>query len=438
MRIVSLTAENFKILKAVEIAPGSDIVTIAGKNGMGKSSVLDAIWVALVGRSVAPPRPIRAGEEKCTIALDMGDLVVTRTFTAKEGGKYTDSVKVEDPEGRRYGRPQEVLDELLGEIGFDPFQFVQLKPAQQAEMLLQLVPLPIDLEEMGEADESDYAARRDVNREAERLEAQAGGIPKETVPDNAPDRRALLDQLSSAADTNQGIAVEQQRRETLSSHAEQQRFDADLLDQKAQDLRAQAAQVDKEAADLRNAISDAMDEIANLDPLPQPVDTAALREKIAHAEEIETKITRQQERAQLVDRMQELRLRAEELTNAMKQREQEREKALANAQMPIDGLGFQVENGKPIVTFGGQPFEQVSRSQQIRVSAAIAMAANPQLRVLRISDGSLLDEDALAMLAGMAKAEDFQLWIEKVGTGEVGFILENGELKKELVREKTT
>ena len=63
MRIVQFHAENFKRLGLVEITPEGNLVTIGGKNGQGKSSVLDAIFVALKGRAVAPPKPIRAGEE---------------------------------------------------------------------------------------------------------------------------------------------------------------------------------------------------------------------------------------------------------------------------------------------------------------------------------------------------------------------------------------
>jgi recombinational DNA repair ATPase RecF len=70
MKIIQLHAENFKRLGIVEITPEGNVVTIGGNNGEGKSSVLDAIFVALKGRAVAPPKPIRKGEEKCTIRLD--------------------------------------------------------------------------------------------------------------------------------------------------------------------------------------------------------------------------------------------------------------------------------------------------------------------------------------------------------------------------------
>ena len=49
MKIVQLHAENYKRLRTVEISPDGNIVTIGGRNGAGKSSILDAIYVALGG-----------------------------------------------------------------------------------------------------------------------------------------------------------------------------------------------------------------------------------------------------------------------------------------------------------------------------------------------------------------------------------------------------
>jgi hypothetical protein len=57
--------------------------------------------------------------------------------------------------------------------------------------------------------------------------------------------------------------------------------------------------------------------------------------------------------------------------------------------MPIDGLSL--ESGR--VMFNGIPLDQGSSAEQLRVSTAIAMSSNPELRVIRIKDGSLLDPD---------------------------------------------
>jgi DNA repair exonuclease SbcCD ATPase subunit len=416
MKIVQLVADNFKRLVAVEITPEGNVVEVTGKNGSGKSSVLDAIYVALVGRSANPPQPIRQGEEQCRIKLDLGELVVTRTFTAKEGGTYTDTLKVENAEGLRYGKPQEVLDALLGEIGFDPFEFCQMKPAAQAETLLAMVPLPVDLDALAEADQSDYMKRRDVNRDLVNAKSMLASIPKQDIPAELPDRQALQDQLAKAADTNAEIERERSARDSLQFRIETNRRRADQLRKEIETIEARADEDEKA--------------LAAKPVFGEPVDVAAIRAQLTDAEAILTLAAQQRVRASHAARVEELDKESQALTDAMEAREKERRDALTKAKMPIEGLGFQIdEKGKPLVTFNGVPFEQASTAEQLRASTAIAMAANPSLRVLRIKDGSLLDEDSMKLLADMVKAEDFQLFVERVGTGGVGIVMENGEVR---------
>ena len=78
MRVINLTVENVKRIKAVEITPKEDVILISGKNGAGKSSLIDAMWWALGGSKTVQKKPIREGEAKAKTVLDLGDYIVTR------------------------------------------------------------------------------------------------------------------------------------------------------------------------------------------------------------------------------------------------------------------------------------------------------------------------------------------------------------------------
>jgi len=57
------------------------------------------------------------------------------------------------------------------------------------------------------------------------------------------------------------------------------------------------------------------------------------------------------------------------------------------------------------------------------------MALNPTVRVLRVTDGSLLDSENLALLADMAQQQNVQVWIERVDeSGTVGVVIEDGRV----------
>ena len=83
MKIVQLYSENFKRLKAVEITPDGNVIYISGKNGEGKTSVLDVIWSTLQHRATSKqiPTPLRAGTDKGVNILDLGKYIVTRTYS---------------------------------------------------------------------------------------------------------------------------------------------------------------------------------------------------------------------------------------------------------------------------------------------------------------------------------------------------------------------
>ena len=57
------------------------------------------------------------------------------------------------------------------------------------------------------------------------------------------------------------------------------------------------------------------------------------------------------------------------------------------------------------------------------------MSSNPELRVIRIKDGLLLDADGMAMLKAMASENDFQIWIERVADNDpMAVVIEGGSV----------
>ena len=129
MKIIQLTAENVKRLVAVEIRPDGNMVQITGKNGAGKTSVLDSIWWALSGAKHIQTAPIRKGANQAKIKLDLGEIVVTRTFKReKEGDGFTTKLEVV---GAVKGTPQGMLDSLLDALAFDPLAFARMDAKAQ-------------------------------------------------------------------------------------------------------------------------------------------------------------------------------------------------------------------------------------------------------------------------------------------------------------------
>ena len=118
----------------------------------------------------------------------------------------------------------------------------------------------------------------------------------------------------------------------------------------------------------------------------------------------------------------------------MARRDAEKLTAIEKAKLPVESLSF----GDGIVLLNGVPFEQASDAEQLRASCALAMAGNSTLRVLRVRDGSLLDQESLELLAKMADEKDYQVWIERVTSGEkVGFEIRDGQLAEPITSPTT-
>ncbi len=419
MKIVQLQAENVKRLKAVTITPDGNIVEITGRNGQGKSSVLDAIWWALSGTTHIQAVPIRKGENEARIRLDLGEIKVTRTFRAREDKTFTTSIVVENTEGARYPSPQRMLDSLLGALSFDPLAFTRMDGKAQMETLKRFVT-GIDFDAIEKANKADFDRRTDVNRQARTLRAQAIGI---AVPEDAPAERvddaALVEEMQRAGEHNALVERRKANRDTFLA-------DTQRLEARAADLRAQAQELLDEAADVDERAAERRRQIAAAEPLPEPIDTAALRERIDDARTINAAVALREQRQRIEAEAAEAEAQAAALTKAMEERAAQKRDAIAKAALPVPGIGF----GEDEILLDGVPFDQASSAEQLRTSVAIAMAANPKLRVIRVQDGSLLDEEAMRILAEMAAEADYQVWIEVVQSGRsAAIVIEDGAVR---------
>ncbi|MCR4294647.1 MAG: AAA family ATPase, partial [Elusimicrobia bacterium] len=171
MKIVRLSTENVKRLSAVHITPDGSMVVIGGENGAGKTSVLDSIWYALGGKGALPGQPVRKGEKRAKVTLDLGEMIVVRTITPDGGG----SLKVTSKEGATFPSPQTMLDKLVGILSFDPLAFARLPAKEQAETLRKLAGL--DFAAQDGQRRTLYEQRTEVNRDVSRLDAQLAGLP---------------------------------------------------------------------------------------------------------------------------------------------------------------------------------------------------------------------------------------------------------------------
>lgn len=427
-KIIRLSAENVKRLRAVEIKPDGALVTIRGKNGAGKSSVLDAIWMALGGRRAFPRKPVREGAKEASIELDLGAIIVTRKI--KPTGQT--SLVVASKDGARHPSPQALLDTLVAGLSFDPLAFARMKAAEQREVLRELVGLDTTAIEQERAEL--YNERTTVNREVKRLGAEVSGV---THHADAPAEEVSVAELSKTLQAAEG---HQRQVDGAERDVERAVGELERADEHGETLRAEAEALEQKLAELRGRLDkgtktvvpkierDLDDARRRLDTLRNSApDREAIREQLATAEQLNAQVRDNRRREEIAAKHRTADGKAKGLTDAIAACDEKKGDLIAAAKFPLDGLGVDDEG----VLLGGLPFEQASSAEQLRASVAIGLALNPTLRVLLVRDGSLLDEDSLELLGTMASEADAQVWVEMVseGDGDVGIVIEDGAVK---------
>lgn len=411
MRIINLKATNVKRLVAVDITPEDDVIVVSGANGAGKTSVLDCIWWALGGKKAIPREPIRAGQERAEVMLDLGDLRVMRTITEKEA-----YLKVETADGKKYSKPQEVLDELVGRFTFDPLEFIRMEPPKQRDGLLELVGLKEDLDALDERRKGVYEERTVVNREADKLEKVLESMPspKEGLPE---EKTSIAEMSSRLEEAHNLIAANTREHECF----ERLQKDVNDLVARLEALRNETRQLEADAMKLESKRSAQANLVASLkDPPLATIEDELEKVEAVNDDILAAKVYRGAEAEWKVKAKESASLSAD-----LKAIDKEKVELVAGAEFPVPGLGFS-ERG---VRLNDVPLEQCASSEQLQVGLAIAMILNPTVRVCRITDGSLLDKRNMDVLRRMAQERDFQVWIERVdATGEVTVHIVDGEI----------
>ncbi len=417
MKIIKLTSKNIKNLKAVEISPDGNIVTLTGKNGAGKSAILDSIFSALTGKRLKDP--VRHGEERADVEIQMGEFTVRKRWTEK--GEAIQVFTINE-EGKKtiYSSPQSMLDAIVGELSFDPLEFSKLNPKDQVELLKHVVGL--DFADLDKEAQVVYVERSALNSRIKESIAHLKNTeaPDPATPDEEIKYKDALDKVNALREKQKIYQAAIARKEEYADEIERAKEEIVQIDE-------EMARLAKQKERLKLGI-EGWQEAINKEELPPVVsddDLLAAEIEIGGIEKKNSEIRAAKRYRQAVKDADKLKQQADELTEKLRRIEQDKQTRTAAIEMPIPGLTL-TDAG---VEYEGMLFERLSTGQQIRVSTAIGMALNPKLKVIFIREGSLLDSAGLKEIAALAKDKDYQIWLERCDeSGTVGIYIEAGEV----------
>ena len=401
-KIIELHVENFKRIKVVTIRPSSPTVVVGGRNAQGKTSALDAIMAALGGGRVLPTEPIRHGEKKARICVELDDFTVTRIFSNGANSK----LEVKAKGGGIVKKPQAVLDALVGALTFDPLEFSRKPAKAQLETLREIAGL--DLSKIDSQIAGLFEERKMYARDARRA---AGAAESCAYHKDTPIDLVVVSELVSELGRMQ--AHNDKRRNLEGEIRAKERHIGTVCEQIAR-LTEERDSANRKLKQLKSRY-----EIGHWENIDE------LQGRITSAEEVNARVRENRETQDRKSRAEHLACLADGATDALSEAREVRAAMIRDAKLPVEGLTI----GDDGVCYNGVPFAQASAAEAIRVSAAVGLALNPTIGVLLIRDGSLLDSDAMIVLHEMAAERQAQIWLERVGDGDEGcIVIEDGEV----------
>ena len=391
MKIHSLSIENTKRVRAVELTPQPNGLTvIGGNNGQGKTSVLDAIAWALGGEKYRPSNAHRDGSvlpPMIRVTFDSG-IVVERK------GKNS-ALTVTDSTGRKAG--QQLLNEFICELAIDLPKFMNASDKEKAQTLLAIIGVGEELKKLDSEETELYNQRRALGRIVDQKRAFIESLPY--YPDAPRDLVSPMDLIRRQQEIlARNGENERKRRERDRLLEERHRVAEQLnaLTQKYEQLCDACTIAEKSAQDL------------------QDESTAELEASIATVEETNRKVRANLDKDKAEEDGRACSRQYNEMTAQIDAIRKKRQALLDSAKLPLPGLS--VEDG--CLTYDGKRWDCMSSSQQLKAATSIVSRLKPHCGFVLLDKLEQMDVQTM---------QEFGTWLAENGLQAIATRVSGGE-----------
>jgi len=432
-KIQKVEIRNFKGIEDLTLDLNGKHLILIGDNELGKSSALDAIWSTLSNKGI-PQQPIRDGAEKSDIVIVIGTdenkYRIEKKYTKK--GAY---LEIESPDGFSSSKISN-LTHLVGDVGFDIFEFVELSRTvpgrrQQVNIIKEFIDpgllerIEKNNEKIGEIKES----RKILNARLIEL----NGLLKTSEFDE--------NDLETYKETKSTAEIQGKIEDGVVHNREYTNYSNEVTgkpDSSAEEIirsldnRLKGIKLDSEneLVRLKAAYERAVkNETAKRDQMIDGiefskqkvkdfkiVDVTSLRDQLNKVEEHNRKVLEIRSYKNNLHEQSEKKQKYNIQGDHIAKSEEDNRKALSEAKVPVEGLTFDEE----MLYLGGLPFteEQISTSQLIETGVQLAIAKDPRVKIIRINRGESIGEKKMRELIATCKKHGYQMFIERMVTGE--------------------
>lgn len=425
IKISALQVENTKRIETIEFElQENGLVSIGGKNGQGKTSVLDSICWTLGGERFRPSSPDNESGGKAHTRIELSNGLV-----AERKGK-NGSLKVTDPEGKKGG--QQILDSLVEMLALDLPRFLHANDKQKAKTLLNILGVEEELQKLEEQENSLYKEREAHGKELDKARGYAEELPYyEDAPTEPVSTQELFNQRKAVQDKNAENQRIRDQVEKRKNEIQNEQQAADNCQTRIDELKAEIERLENQKAGHQKAVEEKQADLQSLEENAKSAidqSTEDIDQQIQDAETTNEKVRANQEKLKARQRVEQLEEERKEYTRRINETRDKKLELLNGADMPLEGLS--VENGE--LYYQGKAWDCMSSSDQLKVGTAIVQKLNPNCGFVLLDQLEKLDVDTLNEFAGWAEKQGLQIIGTRVSTGtENTLIIEDGKIKQD-------
>lgn len=401
MKTETVYIKEFKVLKDQKFELGGNHILVMGDNGVGKSSLLQFIQIAL-GKQTNVPANIQ-GEGMVVMNKDGKNI----TFSVKfKDGKPVIDVK---GEGVYINNKKGAIAELVGALDFDIDKFVEMSKTdagrkKQVEIYKSFLPFEVIefMNIMESKIKASYDERTSLNRDIKNLD---GSINLHPLINN-------IAELGSYAQINIESVYE------------------DL--KKAQAHNASVEKIKTGVAEKNKSVKDIEEQIKALEDKKTSIlvdiekgnawltknvliDLTSMEHSIQTATEQNGRYSQAQQLISDMKKLEGLKESVGELSALIESSKAAIIETIKQIDSPVDGLTYD-EDGLYWNGIAVNP-DNLSTSEIIELGIRLKMAENPDLGVLFIEHGESIGSDRLKVIKDLADKNGWQLIMEQVERG---------------------
>ena len=463
MKITKIKIRNLFGIKETQLDGKS--VELSGNNGLGKTSVIDAIKYALTNDS-DKDYIIKNGEAEGEI------LVETDTgfyIDRKKRSGQTDYKSVKE-NGKDVPSPENVIRGLFTPLQLDPVKFTQMSKKEQNRAILDLIEFPWDLnwikEQFGEIPQgvnyeqnilqvlndiqseggAYFQARQDINRDIRNKKAFVEDIAKD-IPEHyeaekwdAFDLSAAYKKINSAKEINSRIqrakifkdsydgkirSYEAEKEIAISAEKDAISNERESLLKDIERMKAQIKADEDKITGLADRLNDKIalaeseykEKVAKLDGDvkvadeyidKQPIETAEMEVEATQAEQMKKHLNEYRRMVEMQADIESLTDKAQSLTDKIERARELPGQILQTAKIPVEGLT--VKDGIPLIDYGNGPLpiSNLSEGQQLLLCVDVAISKPNNLQLILIDGSEKLSSENREKLYAKCKEKGLQ------------------------------